>query len=125
MILQAEILSTGTYFFLNIFFKTFNPVLVRLLGNMARSKFFDIITFRYPCLGQRDSTVRILFCYSDIISNDIQSTLVISKSKGPFETLRDIRNSTYQMCRIEENTIRTTNFHKRTCNLSPLVSNIY
>ena len=41
----------------------------------------------------------------------IQSTLVISKSKGPAETLRDIRTSTYQMCRIEENTKRTTKFH--------------
>ena len=39
------------------------------------------------------------------------STLVISKSKGPAETLRDIRTSTYQMCRIEENTKRTTKFH--------------
>ena len=34
----------------------------------------------------------------------IQLTLVISKSKGPSETLQDIRTSTYQMCRIEENT---------------------
>ena len=42
----------------------------------------------------------------------IQSTLVISKSMGPSETLRDIRSSTYQMCRIEENTNRTTKFHK-------------
>ena len=42
----------------------------------------------------------------------IQSTLVISKSKGPAETLRDIRTSTYQMCRIEENTKGTTKIHK-------------
>ena len=42
----------------------------------------------------------------------IQSTLVISKSKGPSETLRDIRSSTYQICRIEENTNGTTIFHK-------------
>ena len=34
----------------------------------------------------------------------IQSTLVISKSKGPSESLRDIRTSTYQICRTEENT---------------------
>ena len=40
--------------------------------------------------------------------NDIQSTLVISKSKGPSGTLRDIRTSTYQICRIEENTNRIT-----------------
>ena len=44
--------------------------------------------------------------------NNIQSTLVISKSKGPFETLRDIRTSTYQMCSIEENTNGTIKFHK-------------
>ena len=42
----------------------------------------------------------------------LQSTLVISKSKGPSEILRDIRTSTYQMCRTEENTNRTTKFHK-------------
>ena len=54
----------------------------------------------------------------------LQSTLVISKSKGPSETLRDIRISTYQMCRTEENTNRITKFHKLTCNLIPLVRNI-
>ena len=45
-------------------------------------------------------------------NKQIQSTLVISKSKGPSETLRDIRTSTYQMCSIEENTNGTTKFHK-------------
>ena len=34
----------------------------------------------------------------------IQSTLIISKSNGPSETLRDIRTSTYQIYRIDENT---------------------
>ena len=43
---------------------------------------------------------------------NIQSTLVISKSKGPSEKLRDIRTSTYQICRIEENANQTTKFHK-------------
>ena len=42
----------------------------------------------------------------------VQSTLVTSKSKGPTETLQDIRTSTYQMCRIEENTKQKTNVHK-------------
>ena len=51
----------------------------------------------------------------------VQSTRVISKSKGPSETLRDIRTSTYQVWRIEENTNGTTKFHKWTCNLTPLV----
>ena len=50
--------------------------------------------------------------YMHIVLFFIQSTLVISKSKGPSETLRDIRMSTYQICRIEENTHRTTKFHK-------------
>ena len=59
-----------------------------------------------------------------IISPDhkyIQSTLVISKSKAPSETLRNIRTSTYQICRVEENTNQISKFHKRTCNLTPLV----
>ena len=43
---------------------------------------------------------------------NIQSTLVISKSKEPSETLRDIRTSTNQMCKIEENINRTNKFHK-------------
>ena len=56
--------------------------------------------------------------------NQVQSTLVIWKSKGPTETLRDIRTSTYHMCIIEENTNQTTKFHKYTCNLTPLVRNL-
>ena len=39
-----------------------------------------------------------------------KSTLVISKMKGPSETLRDIRILTYQICIIEENTIEQPNF---------------
>ena len=54
----------------------------------------------------------------------VQSTLVILKSKGPAATLRDIRTSTYQICRIEDNTNRTTKFHKSTCNLTSLVRNM-
>ena len=46
-------------------------------------------------------------------ASEIQSTLVISKLKGPSETLRDIRTSTYQIIRIsEESTNRTTRFQK-------------
>ena len=57
--------------------------------------------------------------------NNVQSNLVISKSKGPSKTLRDIRTSTYQICSIEEKTIRTTKFHKWLCNLTPLFKNIH
>ena len=46
----------------------------------------------------------------------IQSTLVILNSMGPFEILRDIRTSTYQICRIEDKIIRTTTFNKYICN---------
>ena len=42
----------------------------------------------------------------------IQSTLVISNSKVLSEILRDIRTSTYQICRIEEKIIRTIAFNK-------------
>ena len=69
-------------------------------------------------------------CWSDSFEcclcsrHEIQSTLGISKSKGPSETIRDIHTSTYQMCSIEENTNGTTKFHKWTCNLTPFVRNI-
>ena len=46
----------------------------------------------------------------------IQSTLVISNSKGLSEILRYICTSTYQICRIEEKSVRTTTFNKYICN---------
>ena len=46
-----------------------------------------------------------------LLKHRLQSTLVISKSKGPAETLRDIRTLTYQMCRIEEIQPNFTNEH--------------
>ena len=54
----------------------------------------------------------------------VQSTLVISKLKGPSETLRDIRTSTYQTCSIEEKATWTTKIYKWLCNLTPLIRNI-
>ena len=54
----------------------------------------------------------------------IQSTLVISNSKGLSEILRDIRSSTYQVCRIEEKLIRLTTFNKYTCNWTLQVRDI-
>ena len=41
----------------------------------------------------------------EISALNVQSSLVISKSKGPSKTVRDIRTSTYQICSIEEKTI--------------------
>ena len=44
--------------------------------------------------------------------HELQSTLVISKLKGPSEILRDIHTSTNRIFRIEENTNRTAKFHQ-------------
>ena len=52
----------------------------------------------------------------DFRSEQIQSTLAISNSTGLSEIVRDIRTSTYQICRIEEKLIRLTTFNKYMCN---------
>ena len=62
---------------------------------------------------------KCLFCTA------IQSTLVISNSKGHSEILRDIRTSTHQICRIEEKLIRLTTFNKYMCNWTLEVRYIY
>ena len=54
----------------------------------------------------------------------LQSTIVILKSKGLSEILRDIRTSTYQICRIEEKINRPTTFHKWMCKFTSEVRNI-
>ena len=46
--------------------------------------------------------------FSRLIGFVIQSTLVISNSKGLYETLRDIRSSTYQIYETEEKTFNRT-----------------
>ena len=63
-----------------------------------------------------------IFHYSAIY---LQSTLVISNSKGLSETLRDIRTSTYQIFRIGEKIIRTITFNKYICNWTLEVRYIY
>ena len=60
-----------------------------------------------------------------LFGNYLQSTLVISNSKGLSETLRDIRTSTYQIFRIEEKIIRTTTFNKYICNWTLEVRDIH
>ena len=57
---------------------------------------------------------------TSLVSVQIYSRLSLSRSRG--DPLKHF--GTYQVSRIEENTYRTTNFHKRTCNLTSLVSNI-
>ena len=53
-----------------------------------------------------------------------KSTPVISETKELSEMFRDIRTSTYHICRIEEKIIRTTTFHKWICNLTPEVRGV-
>ena len=56
------------------------------------------------------------------VKENLESTLVVSKSKGLYEILLDIRNSTYQIYKTEEKLNNlTTTFHKRICNLIPEV----
>ena len=73
-----------------------------------------------PVWGFLVSFGRILRCSGYIV----YSRLVISNSKGLSEILRDIRTSTYQICRIEEKLIRLTTFNKYMCNLTPEVRDI-
>ena len=54
----------------------------------------------------------------------VQSTLVISNSKGLSETLRDIRTSIYQSCTSEENNKSNNYINKWICNLTPDVRDI-
>ena len=49
------------------------------------------------------------YLYVPLAQSNLQSTLVISKLKGPSETLRDIRTSTYQVFRFEDNQISQMN----------------
>ena len=62
--------------------------------------------------------------YHGNINYNIQSTLVISNSTGLSGKLRDIRTSTYQICRIEEKLIRLTTFNKYMCNWTVEVRDI-
>ena len=66
----------------------------------------------------------LVTCYCCAFSLKVQSTLVISNSKGLSEILRGIRTSTYQICRIEEKIIRLTTFNKYICNWTHEVRNI-
>ena len=74
----------------------------------------DNFAYPYFLIRSSDPYFYFVFLFMEVNTTifTIQSTFVISKSKEPSETRRDIRTSTYQMCCIEENTNRTTKFHK-------------
>ena len=61
------------------------------------------ISFRLSFVYVQNADEKSLSSYT--WQKEIQSTLVISKSKGPSKRLRDVRTSTYQMCSSEEITI--------------------
>ena len=100
-----------------------NAALIICNGTCAFTKLVEV-----KCYQNSETIIVLITLYNDGPKNkqnmktrnkkeiqerkQIQSTLVISKSKGPSETLRDIRTSTYQNCRIEEYTNGTTIFHK-------------
>ena len=81
------------YFFLFFFF-------LAVVLQCGKSSFFIVLRITSICtcvfiyLAAKETQKRVIF---KLIENKIQSTLVISKSKGPSETLRDIRTSTYQI----------------------------
>ena len=75
---------------------------------VSRLRFLLILVFRYQlvkCFASIKYLCGVISCKVIIFVLYIQSTLVISKSKGPSKTVRDIRTSTYQICSIEEKTI--------------------
>ena len=62
-----------------------------------------------------DMNFRFLRKHYAVPNNNVQSTPVISKSKGLSIILRDIHTSTYQICRIEE---------KKTNSINHILTNI-
>ena len=113
---------------------------IKLWGSSSNS-IWDILLPREKCPNlQRAITYEIFFSiYSKLIRSsthhyainsrsfkalaptvfEIQSTLLISNSKGLTETLWDIRTSTYQSWESEETINWTTTFSKWKCNLTP------
>ena len=83
--------------------------------SLVRLKCYTVTPFReYKLLYTMEVLLYDTNMYLDVLmmllivttfTSDIQSTLVISNSKGLSEILRDIRSSTYQVCRIEEKII--------------------
>ena len=73
----------------------------------------------YALFASRPPISKNIKSKTRVVLVQIQSTLVISNSKGLSKILRDIRTSTYQNCRIEKKKSkknRTTTFNKYICN---------
>ena len=92
----------------------------------AWKKLYNLGTWAFAvfiCPGDTFSNGAAHFAFMDYVFK-IQSTLVTSKSKGLPVILRDIRCSTYQICRIKEKINQTTTFMKWICNLTPEIKDV-
>ena len=76
------------------------------IGAQKNEKIDFHIIFNFTLEHKKD------ILHVDVSQVKIQSTLVISKSNGLSEILRDIRTLTYQIYGTEEKINRTTKFHK-------------
>ena len=68
-----------------------------------------LLFYRYSGRSLRKKAINFTLACS---YSEVQSTFVIPTSMRLPEMLRDIRTSTYQICRIKEKINRTTTFHK-------------
>ena len=81
--------------------RPFEYIMVNSVVSNARvHRIYSVIN---GLMEQFDTGLHCLFLSSCVICQ-VQSTLVISNSKGLSKILRDIRTSTYQSCGSEENT---------------------
>ena len=90
-------------------YKFFHPLL--RLAEVIFFLFFFFFFFFFFFIKTTKMIIITTYRFERALSQ-IQSTLVISKFKGFSKTLRDIRTSTCQVCRIKEKLNRTTTLHK-------------
>ena len=83
----------------------------------------QVLIFHVNCLQWKQIACNVKSCFLGE-KRKIQSTLVISNSKGLSETLRDICTSTYQICGNEKNNKSNSTFNKWICNSTPEIRDI-
>ena len=88
--------------------KVATSIMLQAALYVMRTRQLNIISTNFKCGVTFNDPTKVL--NGGCCDHKIQSTLVISNSKGLIEMLRDIRTLTYQICRIEEKIIRTTTF---------------
>ena len=105
---------TGVYF---IFFLFCYKTLCVLVITASPRRFLRVLT-NYVLSKNMKNCLFFFIWKGSVFGGEvfIQSTLVISNSKGLSEILRDTRTSTYQICITEEKLIWLTTFNKYICN---------